>query len=42
MAFGDYDGDGYLDMITSDHSRPTSSNGSRLLRNLGAANPGPF
>ncbi|MGE3244624.1 MAG: FG-GAP-like repeat-containing protein, partial [Pirellulales bacterium] len=42
VAFGDYDGDGYLDMLTSDHSRPTASNGSRLLRNLGAANPGHF
>jgi len=42
VAFGDYDGDGYLDMLTTDHSRPTSSNGSRLLRNLGAANPGHF
>ncbi len=42
VAFGDYDGDGYLDMMTSDHSRPMDSNGSRLLRNLGAANPGHF
>lgn len=42
VAFGDYDGDGYVDMLTTDHSRPTSSNGSRLLRNLGAANPGHF
>lgn len=41
-AFGDYDGDGYLDMLTTDHSRPMSANGSRLLRNLGAANPGHF
>lgn len=42
VAFGDYDGDGYLDMMASDHSRPTTNNGSRLLRNLGAANPGHF
>ena len=42
VAFGDYDGDGYLDMMTMDHSRPMSSNGSRLLHNLGAANPGHF
>lgn len=42
VAFGDYDGDGYLDMLTTDHSRPMESNGSRLLRNLGAANPGHF
>jgi hypothetical protein len=41
-AFGDYDGDGYLDVMTTDHSRPTANNGSRLLRNLGAANPGHF
>jgi hypothetical protein len=41
-AFGDYDRDGYLDLLTSDHSRPMSNNGSRLLRNLGAANPGHF
>lgn len=42
VAFGDYDADGYLDLMTSDHSRPTSNNGSRLLRNLGAVNPGHF
>ena len=42
VAFGDYDRDGYLDLLTSDHSRPMSKNGSRLLRNLGAANPGHF
>ncbi len=41
-AFGDYDRDGYLDILTSDHSRPTSTSGARLLRNLGAANPGHF
>ena len=42
VAFGDYDRDGFLDILTSDHSRPTANNGSRLLRNLGAANPGHF
>jgi hypothetical protein len=42
VALGDYDGDGYLDILTSDHSRPMASNGSRLLHNLGAANPGHF
>ena len=29
-------------MMTTDHSRPTASSGSRLLRNLGPANPGHF
>jgi hypothetical protein len=42
VAFGDYDRDGYLDILTSDHSRPMSNNGSRLLHNLGATNPGHF
>ena len=42
VAFGDYDRDGYLDILTSDHSRPTATSGSRLLHNLGAANPGRF
>lgn len=42
VAFGDYDADGYLDIATTDHSRPMTNNGSRLLRNLGAANPGHF
>jgi hypothetical protein len=41
-AFGDYDRDGYLDILTSDHSRPTATSGARLLRNLGAAEPGHF
>ena len=41
-AFGDYDRDGYLDILTSDHSRPTATSGARLLRNLGAADPGHF
>jgi hypothetical protein len=42
VALGDYDRDGYLDIMTSDHSRPTATSGSRLLHNLGAANPGHF
>jgi hypothetical protein len=42
VAFGDYDGDGFLDILTSDHSRPMATSGSRLLRNLGPANPGHF
>ena len=41
-AMGDYDRDGYLDILTTDHSRPMSNNGSRLLHNLGATNPGHF
>lgn len=41
-AFGDYDRDGYLDVLTTDYARPMANNGSRLLRNLGAANPGHF
>lgn len=40
VAFGDYDRDGYLDILTSDHSRPMTNNGARLLHNLGAVNPG--
>lgn len=42
VTFGDYDRDGYLDILTTDYARPMTSNGSRLLRNLGAANPGHF
>ncbi|RIK88186.1 MAG: hypothetical protein DCC67_00870 [Planctomycetota bacterium] len=42
VALGDYDRDGYLDILTSDHSRPAAASGSRLLRNLGAAGPGRF
>jgi hypothetical protein len=42
VAMGDYDRDGYLDILTSDYNRPMSNNGSRLLRNLGATNPGHF
>jgi hypothetical protein len=41
-TFGDYDGDGYLDIHTSDWGTEISLSTSRLLRNLGAANPGYF
>ncbi len=46
-AFGDYDLDGYLDMYTGewrkDESNPTGAPMNiRLLRNLGAAQPGHF
>jgi hypothetical protein len=41
-TFGDYDGDGYLDIHTNDWATDTSVSTSRLLRNLGAANPGFF
>jgi enediyne biosynthesis protein E4 len=40
VTFGDYDGDGYLDIFTNDWGNETSVSTSRLLRNLGAANPG--
>ena len=40
--FGDYDGDGYLDIHTNDWGTDISVSTSRLLRNLGAANPGQF
>ncbi len=42
VTFGDYDGDGYLDIHTNDWGIETSASTSRLLRNLGAANPGHF
>jgi enediyne biosynthesis protein E4 len=42
VTFGDYDGDGYLDIHTNDWGNETSVSTSRLLRNLGAANPGYF
>jgi hypothetical protein len=41
-TFGDYDRDGYLDIHTNDWATETSLSTSRLLRNLGAANPGHF
>jgi len=47
VTFGDYDVDGYLDMYVSEWRRseqnPTNAaHNSRLLRNLGAENPGHF
>jgi hypothetical protein len=41
-SFGDYDGDGYLDLHTNDWGVEIANSTSRLLRNLGAANPGHF
>lgn len=41
-AFGDYDGDGYLDLYTAEWNPDSGVGNSRLLRNLGAANPGNF
>ncbi len=42
VAFGDYDGDGFLDIATSVWGQPAANSGSQLLRNLGDANPGHF
>ncbi len=42
VTYGDYDGDGYLDIHTNDWGNDTSVSTSRLLRNFGAANPGHF
>lgn len=43
-AFGDFDGDGYLDLYVSEwgHFSSTHASHSRLLRNRGAAAPGHF
>lgn len=41
-AFGDYDSDGYLDLFTVEWNSDSGMGNSRLLRNLGAANPGAF
>jgi hypothetical protein len=41
-TFGDYDGDGYLDIHTNDWGTESADSTSRLLHNLGAANPGHF
>jgi hypothetical protein len=40
-TFGDYDGDGYLDMFTTSWY-DIGGTGTRLFRNQGAANPGHF
>ncbi len=40
-TFGDYDGDGYLDMFTTSW-QDIGGTGTRLFRNQGAANPGYF
>ena len=42
VTFGDYDSDGYLDIHTNDWGNDISVSTSRLLHNLGAANPGHF
>ncbi|HEX2477173.1 MAG TPA: CRTAC1 family protein, partial [Lacipirellulaceae bacterium] len=42
VTFGDYDGDGYLDIHTTDWGNDISLSTSRLLHNLGAVNPGHF
>jgi hypothetical protein len=41
-SFGDYDQDGYLDLVTGDWGSFIADSQSRLLRNLGAAQPGHF
>ncbi len=41
-TFGDYDADGYLDLMTADWGRPVGVSQSRLFRNLGAKQPGFF
>jgi hypothetical protein len=41
-SFGDYDNDGYLDLVTGDWGNFVANSQSRLLRNLGAAQPGGF
>jgi len=42
VSFGDYDNDGYLDLVTGDWGNFVANSQSRLLRNLGAAQPGAF
>ena len=42
VTFGDYDGDGYLDIHTNDWGNEIFDSTSRLLHNLGEANPGHF
>jgi len=44
VAFGDYDDDGFLDLATAEwaHNKLRDKANARLLRNLGATNPGHF
>jgi enediyne biosynthesis protein E4 len=41
-SFGDYDRDGYLDLVTGDWGNFVASSQSRLLRNRGVTQPGSF
>lgn len=41
-SFGDYDNDGFLDLVTSDWGNTADNSQSRLLRNLGPQNAGSF
>ncbi len=41
-SFGDINGDGYLDLVTSDWGNPTALSQSRLFLNRGATQPGVF
>lgn len=41
-SFGDYDNDGYLDLVTGDWGNFVADSQSRLFHNLGAAQPGGF
>ena len=41
-SFGDYDSDGYLDLVTGDWGNFVANSQSRLFRNLGTAQPGGF
>ncbi|MCA9186340.1 MAG: CRTAC1 family protein [Pirellulaceae bacterium] len=41
-TFGDYDGDGFVDLYTTEWQVASGENHSRLLRNLGTAAPGYF
>lgn len=42
VSFGDYDNDGYLDLMTSDWGNQVGDSQARLLRNLGGAQAGQF
>lgn len=41
-TFGDYDRDGYLDLLTVEWTLSFDASHTRLFRNLGASNPGTF